>query len=170
MVSNSLGYARILFWLPVVSALCLVLERLWPWRREQRLLRRGFAQDLFWLFFNGHCASILIASVAVFLLGWAWPAMAGAKSLRLLADQPLWVQFAAFFLLKDFLEWGIRAGWSTRPECCLWRPAEGCDAARRSPLAGFRSGDAPRCSGGTPRTALGSSAPPGASPSFRHSS
>jgi len=104
------------FWLLVVSALCLVLERLWPWRREQRMLRRGFAQDLFWLFFNGHYASILIASAAAVLLGWAWPAMAGAKSLRLLADQPLWVQFAAFFLLKDFLEWGIhnllhRAPW-----------------------------------------------------------
>ncbi len=104
------------FWLLVVSALCLVLERVRPWRRGQKLLRRQFAQDLFWLFFNGHYAGILVAHAAGFLLGWALPAVEQVRSVNLLSAQPLWVQFAGFFLLKDLLEWVVhnllhRVGW-----------------------------------------------------------
>lgn len=95
------------FWLLAVSLLCLLLERIRPWRREQKMLRRQFAQDLFWLFFNGHYAGILIAHLAAFLFAWAAPAIEQVKSLNLVAAQPPWVQFLAFFLLKDLLEWGI---------------------------------------------------------------
>jgi len=95
------------FWLLVVSALCLVLERIWPWRDKQKLLRRQFLQDLFWLFFNGHYASILVAHLAAFLFVWAIPAIDQAKSLSLVGAQPLWLQFIAFFLVRDFLEWVI---------------------------------------------------------------
>jgi len=64
------------FWLLVISALCLVLERLWPWRREQRVLRRGFAQDLFalvghtslWLAIAADTgATLLVVANALFL-------------------------------------------------------------------------------------------------------
>lgn len=95
------------FWLLVVSALCLLLERLRPWRGQQKLLRRQFAQDLFWLFFNGHYAGILIAHIAAFLFAWAVPVIDRAKSLHLLSEYCAWVQFLCFFLVKDFLEWGI---------------------------------------------------------------
>ena len=96
-----------LFWLLVVSASCLILERLWPWREEQRLVRPQFFQDLFWLFFNGHYVGILVAHLGAFLFAWAVPPIDGARSLNLVTAQPLWVQLSAFFLLKDFLEWGI---------------------------------------------------------------
>jgi sterol desaturase/sphingolipid hydroxylase (fatty acid hydroxylase superfamily) len=95
------------FWLLLVSALCVILERLWPWRREQKLLRRQFVQDLFWLFFNGQYAGILTAYLGAFAFAWAMPAIERARSLNLLSEQPLWVQFLVFFVLKDFLEWGI---------------------------------------------------------------
>lgn len=104
LIWNTRGYV---FWLLVISALCLILERLWPWRDRQRMLRRQFAQDLFWLFFNGHYAGLLLAHVSAYLFAWAVPAIDAAKSLNLLAAQPAWLQFAAFFLLKDGLEWGI---------------------------------------------------------------
>jgi len=94
-------------WLLAVSALCLVLERLRPWRREQRLLRRQFAQDLFWLFFNGHFAGVLIALGAARLLAFASPTIAGIESLNLLASQPFWIQYAVFFVLKDLVEWCV---------------------------------------------------------------
>lgn len=95
------------FWLLLISALCLVGERIWPWRERQKMLRRQFLQDLFWLILNGHYAGILIAHVAVLVMAWALPAVEQAKSLNLLAEAPLWIQFLAFLLLKDFLEWGI---------------------------------------------------------------
>ena len=95
------------FWLLVISALCLILERIRPWRKQQKLVRRQFAQDLFWLFFNGHYVGVLVASVAAFLFAWALPVIDRAKALNLIAGQPLFVQFIAFFLAKDFLEWSI---------------------------------------------------------------
>ncbi|MDH3197207.1 MAG: sterol desaturase family protein [Candidatus Krumholzibacteria bacterium] len=95
------------FWLLVASALCLILERIWPWRKRQRMLRRQFAQDLFWLFFNGHYVGVLVASAAAFLFAWALPVIDRAKALNLIADQPLLVQVTVFFLLKDLLEWTV---------------------------------------------------------------
>ena len=95
------------FWLLAVSAMCLILERLWPWRKQQKMVRRQFLQDLVWLFFNGHYAGILVAYIAATLFVWAAPAIDLAKSLNFLSEQPLWLQFISFFLLKDFLEWGI---------------------------------------------------------------
>ncbi len=96
-----------LFWLIVVSLVCLVAERLRPWRGEQKLWRRQFGQDLFWLFFNGHYFAIVLATATAFLFAWAMPGIAHAKSWNLLGSQPLWLQFLCFFLLKDLLEWGI---------------------------------------------------------------
>ncbi len=96
-----------LFWLLLVSLLCLVLERIIPWRRDQKLLRRGFVQDLFWLFFNGHYAGIVIAHIAAFSLAWAYPSIESAKNIALLSEQALWVQFLVLFLLKDIMEWAI---------------------------------------------------------------
>ena len=95
------------FWLLVISALCLILERIWPWRSQQKMVRRQFAQDLFWLFFNGHYVGVLVATVAAFLFAWPLPMLEKAKSLNFIADQPLYVQFIAFFLIKDFLEWTV---------------------------------------------------------------
>lgn len=95
------------FWLLVVSALCLVLERIWPWRKRQGMLRRQFGQDLLWLFFNGHYAGLLVASVAAFLFAWAPPAIDRGKALSLIAGQTLLVQFVVFFVMKDLLEWAI---------------------------------------------------------------
>ncbi len=95
------------FWLLIVSAVCLILERLWPWRKQQKMVRRQFGQDLIWLFLNGHFAGILMAHVAAFLFAWAVPAMEQAKSLNVLGAAPLWLQCIAFFLLKDLLEWAI---------------------------------------------------------------
>ncbi|HEU4365099.1 MAG TPA: sterol desaturase family protein [Candidatus Krumholzibacteria bacterium] len=93
------------FWLLVVSVLCLILERIRPWRRQQKLVRRQFAQDLFWLFFNGHYTGVLVASMAAFLFAWAVPAIDRARALNLIAGQPLLIQFMVFFVIKDLLEW-----------------------------------------------------------------
>jgi len=98
---------RYFFWLLVVSVLCATLERIRPWRAEQRMLRRQFGQDLFWLFFNGHFAGILVARVAAFLFVWAMPVVERARSVRLIAAKPWWVQFLVFLVLKDFLEWCV---------------------------------------------------------------
>ena len=104
VIWNTRGY---FFWLLVVSGLCVLLERLRPWRKNQRLLRSQFGQDVFWLVFNGHFAGILVAHVAAFLFAWAVPALEPLKSLRLIATSPWAVRFLAFLVIKDFLDWSI---------------------------------------------------------------
>lgn len=105
-------YLQYYFWLIAVSLFCFLLERLWPWRREQRALRRGIWQDLFWLVFNGHYLGVLLAMVTgrlvqafngmLFEMGLPVP-----ESLALVTSQPLWLQFVVFFVVKDFVEWNI---------------------------------------------------------------
>jgi len=96
-----------LFWLLVVSAACAAAERLRPWRAGQAMLRRQFGQDVFWLFFNGHFAGILVARVSAFLFVWAMPAIEQIRSLRLITASPLWAQFLVFLVGKDFLEFWV---------------------------------------------------------------
>ena len=105
-------YLQYYFWLIAVSLFCFLLERLWPWRKEQRTLRRGIWQDLFWLVFNGHYLGVLLAMVTgrlvqafngmLFEMGVPVP-----ESLALVSSQPLWLQFVVFFVVKDFVEWNI---------------------------------------------------------------
>ena len=96
-----------LFWLLVISIVCLVAERIRPWRAGQKLLRPQFFQDLFWLFFNGHYFAVLFAYVTAFLAQWMAPILQEAQSLHLLSGQVLALQFTAYFLLKDFLDWCV---------------------------------------------------------------
>jgi sterol desaturase/sphingolipid hydroxylase (fatty acid hydroxylase superfamily) len=96
-----------LFWLFAVSALVFALECIHPWRRDQGLLRREIGQDAFWLIFNGHYAGYLVALASANLLAWAAPGFARIEAVRLVASQPLWVQFGAFFVIKDLCEWGV---------------------------------------------------------------
>jgi len=100
------------FWLIVVSLTVFTLERLFTWRRDQKLFRRGIVQDLFWLVFNGHFLGLILAlgtgrvvhafNALLLRIGLPVP-----ESLELLAGTPWWVQFVVFVVLKDFLEWCV---------------------------------------------------------------
>jgi sterol desaturase/sphingolipid hydroxylase (fatty acid hydroxylase superfamily) len=105
-------YLQYYFWLILVSLGCFLLERVAPWRREQRVLRRGIVQDLFWLVFNGHYLGLLLALGTGHVVQWFNTLVHKAglpvpESLALLAGAPLWVQFVVFVVLKDFVEWNI---------------------------------------------------------------
>jgi hypothetical protein len=63
-------YLVFYFWLLVISAGVFVLERMFPWRRGQEVLRPGFVQDLFWMVFNTQYVSWMLALLAVHLVAW----------------------------------------------------------------------------------------------------
>ncbi len=104
LIWDTRGY---FFWLLAVSAICALLERVRPWRVDQRMLRPQFGQDLFWLFFNGHYAGILVAHVAAFCFAWAQPGLDYARSLQLVSTSPPWLQFLVFLGVKDLVDWGV---------------------------------------------------------------
>ncbi len=105
-------YIKYYFWLISVSLLCFTIERFFPWRKNQKALRNGFTQDLFWLIFNGHYLGILLAFFSgylieflhLFLMNIGLPV---PESLKLVSNYPLYVQFIIFFIIKDFIEWNI---------------------------------------------------------------
>lgn len=105
-------YLYYYFWLTGISLFCFILERIAPWRPQQKPFRKGFWQDVVWLVFNGHYLGLILAMVTghviqlfnsfLFKVGLPVP-----ESLALLSSAPLWLQFIVFFILKDFIEWNI---------------------------------------------------------------
>jgi len=106
---NTQGY---FFWLLVVSLFCWLLERVVPWRKNQRAFRDQIGQDYFWLIFNGHYAGMLLAFVTVWFVNqvnqiFSLFNLAPPESLNLLGNMPLGVQFIVYFIFSDFIEWCV---------------------------------------------------------------
>jgi sterol desaturase/sphingolipid hydroxylase (fatty acid hydroxylase superfamily) len=99
-----------LHWLIGLSVGFVVVERLFPWRAGQALLRPGWVRDLGFLALNGHVISLLTAGVN---------GLAAAQATSLLqragleigsspvAGWPLAAQFLAFLVLSDLLQWSV---------------------------------------------------------------
>lgn len=105
-------YINYWFWLVGVSLVVFILERLVTWRRDQKVLRKGIWQDLFWLVFNGHYLGLLLAMVTGELIqmlnsGLHDLGLPVPESIALAAGWPIWLQFVVFFIVKDFVEWNI---------------------------------------------------------------
>jgi sterol desaturase/sphingolipid hydroxylase (fatty acid hydroxylase superfamily) len=93
-----------------ISVFFVVLERLWPWRHGQALLRPGWVRDLGFLAINGHFFSLLTAGLS----GWTALQATGLlqrAGLRFDASPvprwPFWAQAAVFLLVSDFLQWSV---------------------------------------------------------------
>jgi hypothetical protein len=60
-----------LYWLLGISAAFVLLERLFPWRKEQSVLRPGWLRDVGFVALNGHVFSLwtgaLTGAVALFV-------------------------------------------------------------------------------------------------------
>jgi sterol desaturase/sphingolipid hydroxylase (fatty acid hydroxylase superfamily) len=106
-VVASLSYLQ---WLMGISALFIALERLFPWRRAQSVLRPGWLRDVGFVALNGHLFSLWTAA----LTGAA--ALGATKALHALGLQlegspvarwPLLAQFVVFLVFADFLQWCI---------------------------------------------------------------
>ena len=99
-----------LHWLLGISAAFIVIERLFPWRRRQPALRRGWLRDVGFLALNGHFFSVgtaaltgaiaLLATRALHSLGFP---LDGSP----LARWPFLAQFLFFLVLADFLQWCV---------------------------------------------------------------
>ena len=98
------------YWLVAISLVFLLLERLFPWRKGQSVLRAGWRRDLGFVALNGHLFALGTAGItgAVALL-----ATQALRSLGLrtgaspVADWPFLAQFLAFLVFADFLQWCV---------------------------------------------------------------
>jgi len=84
----------------VAAFVFIPLERLFAAKKGQKLLRRGWANDLFYVFANGIVIrlGLLVAVLAIMALG----ALIVPTGLReAIASQPLWLQVVEVLLLAD---------------------------------------------------------------------
>ena len=100
------------YWLIGLSLLVFLLEIVVPWRRDQRVLRRGLLLDLFYILFNFFLFS-LIAFNALSMVGvelfndfiglFGWENIVAIE----LDAWPAWAQLLMMFVVADFVQWNI---------------------------------------------------------------
>lgn len=99
-----------LHWLIGISVLFVALERVFPWRRGQALLRPGWLRDLGFLALNGHFLGLWLAPLN------GWLALQATDALRRLgvgldgaplARWPFLAQVLALLVVSDFLQWCV---------------------------------------------------------------
>ncbi len=90
-----------------ISFFFFVVERLRPWRREQRVLRPGFVTDIAHLVFNGVILALLLAPVANLITPYVDQIVIPTLGRGHVARWPLWAQFLVAFFAIDFIKWGV---------------------------------------------------------------
>lgn len=96
------------FWgLIVISLVVWGLEIVFPWRKDQPIIRKDFWLDGFYMFFNFFVFSIAISGFYQMLNLLFSDLGITSKSLALIeiADWPMWSQLLVFFIVLDFVQW-----------------------------------------------------------------
>lgn len=91
----------------LLSLFVWALEYCFPWRKNQKIFRKDFWLDGFYMFFNFFIFAIFISgffSVLELLfsqIGWTMSSLA----LIDLSPYPVWAGLLIFFLINDFVQW-----------------------------------------------------------------
>lgn len=100
------------YWLIFVSLLFWVLEIAMPWRRDQKVFRKDFFLDTFYMFFNYFLFSLIgfnaVSNVGVQLFSDAI-GLVGLKNIVAIevGNLAVWLQLFLLFLIRDFLQFNI---------------------------------------------------------------
>lgn len=100
------------YWLLALSILVFLLEILIPWRKNQKVLRRGFWLDVFYILFNFFLFSLIgynaISNVAVELFNDFLGVFDITNIVAIEIDTwPIWAQLLTMFVIADFIQWNV---------------------------------------------------------------
>ncbi len=96
------------FWgLTAISLVVWLLEITFPWRKDQKIIRKDFWLDTFYMYFNFFIFAIIISGVYEILGVLFGDLGITAKSLAILnmSSWPMWSQLLVFFIILDFVQW-----------------------------------------------------------------
>ena len=96
------------FWgLILISLVVWGLEIVFPWRKNQKIIRKDFWLDGFYMFFNFFIFSIVISGFYSVLESFFNEFGLTNKSFSLLdlSSFPTWVSLLIFFVILDFVQW-----------------------------------------------------------------
>lgn len=100
-------YQNYFYGLIAISLIVWALELAFPWRKNQKMFRKDFWLDGFYMFFNFFIFSIAIS-------GFYKAFQMGAESVGVSMDtltlintgvMPMWAQLLVFFIILDFVQW-----------------------------------------------------------------
>jgi sterol desaturase/sphingolipid hydroxylase (fatty acid hydroxylase superfamily) len=100
------------YWLIGASLIIYLLEIMFPWRKNQPLIRENFWIDTFYLFWNYFLFSLVIynalSTVFVQLFN-DFLGLFGMTNLMAIyvGNFPAWVQLLIIFVIRDFMQWNI---------------------------------------------------------------
>lgn len=90
----------------IVSIAVWGLEIAFPWRKNQKLIRKDFWLDAFYMFFNFFIFAIILESVYVLFETYFTAHGFPMNKIALLNEQsPSWLIIVVFFVLSDFVQW-----------------------------------------------------------------
>jgi sterol desaturase/sphingolipid hydroxylase (fatty acid hydroxylase superfamily) len=98
------------FWMLVALSLVVWgLEALFPWRKNQPLIRKDFWLDTFYMFFNFYIFNLIIfvafSEVTKTFVNDLIPGGVGSLVLYDTTQLPKFVQLLVFFVVLDFIQW-----------------------------------------------------------------
>ncbi|WP_406683702.1 sterol desaturase family protein [Seonamhaeicola sp. MEBiC1930] len=96
------------FWgLIIISIIVWFLEMVFPWRKEQKVIRKDFWLDAFYMFFNFFIFTIVISGFYSVLELIFSSMKLGITSIQLidLSGLPVFIELLIFFLILDFVQW-----------------------------------------------------------------
>ncbi|MFD1551230.1 sterol desaturase [Putridiphycobacter roseus] len=93
------------FWgLIIISLVVFFLEILFPWRKDQKIIRRDFWLDAFYMFFNFFIFTAIISGLYALISKYS-PISNETLAILNLSALPKWGQLVIFFILNDFVQW-----------------------------------------------------------------
>lgn len=100
------------YWVIAISAFFFLLEIAKPWRKDQKIFRKDFWLDLFYVFFNFFIFSLVFwaAGEKVLIHGFEWlMGLVGIENPTLLPvdTMPIWSYYLIIFLVADFTSWWV---------------------------------------------------------------
>lgn len=112
------------YWLLALSILVLLFEIILPWRKGQKVLRKGFWLDVFYIFFNFFLFSLIgynaLSNIGVNLFNdvLAWFGFSNIVAIEL-QSMPVWSQLLIMFVVADFIQWFVHVQLHKQP--WLWK-------------------------------------------------
>lgn len=100
------------YWLVGASIAIYVLEVMFPWRKNQPLIRDHFWLDIFYLFWNYFLFSLIAYNALSMVAVHAFNDFLGLFGITNLVairvgNLPAWLQLLLIFVMRDFMQWTI---------------------------------------------------------------
>jgi len=104
-------YQNYFWWLVVLSLIVWALEIIFPWRKQQAIVRKDFWLDTFYMFFNFYLFKLVFFAGLTLMTSQAFIDLLGGNaeivSLFDARELPYWLQIIVFFLAMDFIQWFV---------------------------------------------------------------